>query len=34
MKNLTIALMAAAAFTSVGCKKKGGGAGEAMTKMT
>jgi hypothetical protein len=34
MKNLTIALMAAAAFTSVGCKKKGGGAGEAMAKMT
>ena len=34
MKNLTIALMATAAFASVGCKKKGGGAGEAMAKMT
>ena len=34
MKHLTIALMAAAAFTSVGCKKKGGGAGEAMAKMS
>ena len=33
MKNLTIALMATAAFASVGCKKKGGGAGEAMAKM-
>ncbi len=32
MKNLTIALMVATAFTSVGCKKKGG-AGEAMAKM-
>src|SRR4051794_31791117 len=33
MKNLTIAFMAAAALTSVGCKKKGG-AGEAMAKMS
>ena len=33
MKNLTIAFMAVAALTSVGCKKKGGGAGEAMAKM-
>jgi hypothetical protein len=32
MKNLTIAFMVAAAFTTVGCKKKGG-AGEAMAKM-
>jgi len=32
MKNLTIALMVAASFTAVGCKKKGG-AGEAMAKM-
>ena len=32
MKNLTIALLVATAFTSVGCKKKGG-AGEAMAKM-
>ncbi len=32
MKNLTIAMMAVAALTSVGCKKKGG-AGEAMAKM-
>ncbi len=32
MKNLTIAFMAMAALTAVGCKKKGG-AGEAMAKM-
>ena len=32
MKNLTIVFMAAAAFASVGCKKKGG-VGEAMAKM-
>jgi hypothetical protein len=35
MKNLTLAFMVAMAFVSFGCKKKGGGgAGEAMAKMT
>ncbi len=35
MKNLALAFMVAMAFVSVGCKKKaGGGAGEAMAKMT
>ena len=36
MKNLTLAFMVAMAFVSFGCKKKGagGGAGEAMAKMS
>jgi len=34
MKNFTIAIAVALTLFSVGCKKKGGGSGEAMAKMT
>ena len=34
MKKLTIAFMVAMAFFAVGCKKKGGGASDAMAKMS
>ncbi|HEY5925916.1 MAG TPA: hypothetical protein VIV11_29715 [Kofleriaceae bacterium] len=34
MKNITMAFAVALALMSFGCKKKGGGSGEAMAKMT
>src|SRR5687768_4811824 len=34
MKNLTLAFMVAMAFVSFGCKKKDGGSGAAMAKMS
>ena len=34
MKNITMAFAVALALMSFGCKKKGGGTGEAMAKMT
>jgi hypothetical protein len=34
MRNITLAIAVALTLLSVGCKKKGGGAGEAMAKMS